>query len=69
MAKEDVRLSAYRRILMAFGLVAGAVAIAVGATLLARGRIFHAFLALCVLGFLAAVVLGYAAEERERRSR
>ncbi len=69
MAREDERLGAYRRFLMIFALVGGGISIAAGATLLARGRVFYAFLALCVLGFLVLVARGYAAEERERRGR
>ena len=64
VAEEDPRLRAYRRMLRVFMLVAGCIAVVVGTRLLARGRIFHAFLALCVVGFLVLVSRGYAAEER-----
>jgi len=51
---------AYRRFLMIFGLVAAAVATAVGGVLISKGHVFYSFLALCVVGFIILVVHGYA---------
>lgn len=63
---EDPALRRYRRFLVAFVLVAAVAAAVVGAVVLARGRVFHALLALAVVAFLVLVARGYRTDERER---
>ncbi|MHC4955389.1 MAG: hypothetical protein ACYTGZ_16170 [Planctomycetota bacterium] len=67
--QDDRGAGAYRRFLMVFGLVAAAVATAVGGVLIARGHGFYSFLALCVVAFLILVVHGYRQEAAEHRDR
>ncbi|MGH7162394.1 MAG: hypothetical protein ACREID_02835 [Planctomycetota bacterium] len=66
MPGEDPALRKYRRFLLTLCVVAGLAAAVVGATMLARGRVFQAFLALCVVAYLLLLVRGYRQDERER---
>ena len=53
---------AYRRFLVAFGLVAGLLAAFIGARFILRGQGFYGFLARCVVGFIVLVIHGYRQE-------
>ena len=56
---------AYRRFLVAFGLVAGLLATFIGGRFILRGQAFYGFLALCVVGFIVLVIHGYLQESGE----
>ena len=56
---------AYRRFLVAFGLVAGILATFIGGRFILRGQGFYAFLSLCVVAFIVLVIHGYLQESRE----
>ncbi len=66
---EDPSLRGYRRVVTAFVLVGALVAATVGGWCVWTGRVFPAFLALCVIGFLVLVAHGYRQDEDERNRR
>lgn len=66
MPEQDPSLRSYRRFLVTFLLLAGCVAVYIGAKRLAAGEIFAAVLALLMLGFIVLLMHGYVQDERER---
>ncbi len=66
MPEQDPSLSNYRRFLVTLLLLAGCVAVYIGAKKLGEGKLFAAFLALLMLGYLVLLMYGYVQDDRER---